>query len=207
MRALEAEPETDPDHDADADPDEIEVRNFPAQGRAGSGAAFARRPAAESPADTGAAGRGGNRRHTSLPPLPLPHITLRNPLQLLREGARLASLEADQMTDLLTDGLLAFSEEADKFISRTNAERADAEIWSTITREEAATIAGALVDAGRKYAPMAFMVRQLARSYTGLRIGLITLPRFYETMQHYAQHGGFLLWSPPLAPGAPPQAS
>lgn len=140
--------------------------------------------------------RGTPRRQ--LPPLPpLPHF--KNPIDLLRAGVKLQANEVDDTRELLIEAILTYSEGLDAFITRTNAERAEAVIWSTITREDAATIAEPLVAAAQKYAQIAFLARQIGRSYTGLKIGLITLPRFYQTLEHYGAHGGFVLWSRPYA--------
>lgn len=132
-------------------------------------------------------------------PLPLPKISFRNPLDLLKAGVKLSRAEADELEQMLTEAILAYSEGLDGLITRTNAERATAVIWSTITEEDARTIARPIVEAGQKYVQFAFIARQVGRSYVGVKIGLITLPRFYETLEHYARHGGFLLWSRPSA--------
>ena len=146
-------------------------------------------------ADTAGMGPSNSRGTPRRQLPPLPHLSFKNPLDLLRAGVKLQTGEVEDLKELLTDAVLAYADGLDGLISRTNADRAEAEIWSTITRAEAATIAQPIVDLGQKYAQFAFIARQMARSYTGMKIGLITVPRFFETMAFYAQHGGFMLWS------------
>lgn len=91
-------------------------------------------------------------------------------------------------------GLLEFIfRHADKGISISNKNRAEAHIWSTIDEEDIDIIATHLVEMGKASRIVATAVRRMTNSYRLLQIGLITLPKFIQTYQFYAANGGFAL--------------
>jgi hypothetical protein len=91
-------------------------------------------------------------------------------------------------------GLLEFIfRHADKGITISNRNRAEAHIWSSIDDEDIDIIATHLVEMGKASRIVATAVRRMTNSYRLLQIGLITLPKFIQTYQFYAANGGFAL--------------
>lgn len=91
-------------------------------------------------------------------------------------------------------GLLEFIfRHADKGITISNRNRAEAHIWSSIDDEDIEIIATHLVEMGKASRIVATAVRRMTNSYRLLQIGLITLPKFIQTYQFYAANGGFAL--------------
>ena len=129
-----------------------------------------------------------------IPPIP-------NPLNLLKKGAtRLSQLEADTLRPILIEALTTYSEEADRVISRTNrahtelSEEAGNLIWSTLEPQEIETLVDGMLIIGQKQGHVAYAIRETARLYKLLEVGLILVPRFLATLQFYAQNGGLALW-------------
>jgi hypothetical protein len=81
----------------------------------------------------------------------------------------------------------------DKGITVSNRNRAQAAIWSNIDGEDIDIIASHLVEMGKASKVVATAVRRMTNSYRLLQIGLITLPKFIQTYQFYAENGGFAL--------------
>lgn len=129
-----------------------------------------------------------------IPPIP-------NPLNLLKKGAtRLSQFEADTLRPILIEALTTYSEEADRVISRTNrahtelSEEAGNLIWSTLEPQEIETLVDGMLIIGQKQGHVAYAIRETARLYKLLEVGLILVPRFLATLQFYAQNGGLALW-------------
>lgn len=129
-----------------------------------------------------------------IPPIP-------NPLNLLKKGAtRLSQFEADTLRPILIKALTTYSEEADRVISRTNrahtelSEEAGNLIWSSLEPQEIETLVDGMLIIGQKQGHVAYAIRETARLYKLLEVGLILVPRFLATLQFYAQNGGLALW-------------
>jgi hypothetical protein len=75
----------------------------------------------------------------------------------------------------------------------SNREKAEAHVWSAIDDEDIEIISEHLVEMGKASKVVATAVRRMTNSYRLLQIGLITLPKFIQTYQFYASHGGFAL--------------
>lgn len=87
---------------------------------------------------------------------------------------------------------------ADQFITMTNAEKAEAKIWSMIDDEDIAVLVSVVMDGAKQSKILATGVRKITKQYRLLRIGLITAPKLYETAAFYKLHGGFVLpWGQP----------
>ena len=88
----------------------------------------------------------------------------------------------------------------DKLISNTNRARTrlSAEagnlIWSSLEDDEIETLVDALLIIGTKQRHVALAIREVARAWKLVEVGLILMPRFLATMQFYAQNGGLALW-------------
>lgn len=78
-------------------------------------------------------------------------------------------------------------------ITATNKAHAEAYIWQTIDPNDCETIAGLLVESGKRSPIMAVAVRKLSLSYKYMQVGIITLPRFLQTYKFYMENGGFLM--------------
>jgi hypothetical protein len=106
----------------------------------------------------------------------------------------LSEKEGKELLPRMVEILQTVFRYVDMGITMTNAERAEAYIWRTIDPEDCKVIAELLIEAGKKNRVVATGVRRLAMSYKLLQVGIITVPRFIQTYQHYAQHGGFALF-------------
>lgn len=105
----------------------------------------------------------------------------------------LTNKEGDEILPKIK-GLLQFLfRHADKGITITNRNRAEAHIWSAIDDEDIDIIASHLVEMGKASKIVATAVRRMTNSYRLLQIGLITLPKFIQTYQFYAANGGFAI--------------
>lgn len=111
-------------------------------------------------------------------------------------GQPLSKSEASSYRGQLIEAIHGFSEAADGFISKTNRQRAVAEIWSTIDDKDAAILADALLSVAARSGQVAYVVRGGIRTWTIYKAGAITLPKALATLQFYAEHGGFALWMP-----------
>lgn len=105
----------------------------------------------------------------------------------------LSASEVRELRPKMQEALLHTSDNFDEFLSRTNAQHAQAQIWSTIDEDDARTLTDALLLLGQKSAPVAGVVRLVADSYLGVRALMILGPRFYQTAVWYPAHGGFSL--------------
>jgi hypothetical protein len=110
----------------------------------------------------------------------------------------LTQKEADELLPRVRGWLDFIFRQMDKFISATNRDRAEAEIWQEIDAEDIDIIANHLVDMAKASRIVATAVRRISNSFRMLQIGLITAPKFIQTAQFYSQHGGFTLF-PPVA--------
>lgn len=62
-------------------------------------------------------------------------------------------------------------------------------IWGSIDDDELKIIAIALVEGGQRSKVVATAVRQVSRNYQKLQMGIILVPRFVMTVNHYIQNG------------------
>lgn len=111
-----------------------------------------------------------------------------------RPRLELKVLTATEAKDLLPKfeaSLATVFKWADKAISMTNKDMADAWIWASIDKSEREIIATHLIELGQKSKVVAEAVRKVTAMHRLMQIGLITGPRFYMTAQHYMEHGGF----------------
>lgn len=108
--------------------------------------------------------------------------------------APLGQAEADEYGDLLSQAILPFfAELADNLITRTNAERAEAVIWYDLEENEYLILADAMVGSGLQSGTAAQALRGIVWAWRRYQVGVITLPRMWKTIDHYADHGGFTL--------------
>lgn len=106
----------------------------------------------------------------------------------------LTEKEAKDLLKPFSSALAEIGKYLDEVMSITNADAAQAKIWSTITKEEWDVVAAMLIEDGKQSGIIAVAVRATASAYTRLQVGLIVLPRLYETYAFYADHGGFKLF-------------
>jgi len=90
-------------------------------------------------------------------------------------------------------GLESLERGLDDLITNTNKQHAEAAIWSTIDREDNEFLADALLRAATKDPAVAWAVRGIAESSAWLRAGIITVPRFFDMLRFYKEHGGLAL--------------
>lgn len=105
----------------------------------------------------------------------------------------LSAEEAANIREEVIFGLEQLERGIDEIISHTNKAQAEAAIWSTIDREDNEFLADALLNAALKDPAVAWAVRGIVHANAMLRAGIITLPRFVETVRFYREHGGIAL--------------
>lgn len=106
-------------------------------------------------------------------------------------GEVLTEKEAKEYRDKMSGVLLTIFRYMDEGISATNREKAKAKIWSDMDDDDVGVLVDVLIDGAKRSRIVATAVRQVTRSYNLLRVGIITGPRFMQTVQHYQKHGGF----------------
>lgn len=108
-------------------------------------------------------------------------------------GPVLTDKESKDLADKLKNAYLAIFKYVDLAITHTNAEKAPAAIWSMMDDDDLAVFVEVTINGAKKSRILATGVRKVVASYNLLRLGIITAPRFMETVQHYRAHGGFIL--------------
>lgn len=78
-------------------------------------------------------------------------------------------------------------------ITQTNKAKAVAVIWSDIDDSDILVLVEETIAAAKRSRIVATGVRQLSRAHRLLRLGIITGPRFMQTVKHYSNNGGFIL--------------
>lgn len=127
-------------------------------------------------------------------------------LDRMAELRPLGKREASDARRKLIRSVELYAEHADDLIPLFSRTHEECSIWSTITEEEAAVIADALIDWGRQWAVAAQVVRGIVRTYSYVELGMITIPRAIQTIRYYLRNGfvlSFKLGGP--APAARPR--
>lgn len=102
--------------------------------------------------------------------------------------------EAQEIGGLLSEAILPFcAEMADNLISRTNRDRAEAVIWYDLEEDEYLILADAMIGSGMQSGAAAQALRGMVWAWRRYQVGVITLPRMVKTVDHYAEHGGFVM--------------
>lgn len=107
----------------------------------------------------------------------------------------LTEREGKQLREKLTNSILLYADLADDTISRTNAKRQKAEIWSTMDVEDAGVLADIAIERGMSSPVVAQAVRGMVQTSKYVRAGLIVGPRAWDTFSFYVKNGGILLWA------------
>lgn len=81
----------------------------------------------------------------------------------------------------------------DSGITATNRDKAQAVIWSDIDDEDIGVLIEVTIGGAKKSRIVATAVRQVSKAHNLLRLGIITGPRFMQTVKFYSDHGGFVL--------------
>lgn len=98
--------------------------------------------------------------------------------------------EADKIKAQMVTAIVLYCDGMDWFLSHSNNAHKEAIIWA-IDEDDAEILAEAIISAGKKSAPVAVAIRSVGKLSGFVEIGKITLPRFFQTAQFYAQNGGF----------------
>jgi hypothetical protein len=109
------------------------------------------------------------------------------------DATPLDAKEANALRDNLIEGVTAFWQGCDNVITYTNRKHTEAYIWQTIDEEDTAFLVDAILNIATKNKVVAAAVRGIARTSRMLRAGAIMMPRFMQTVQFYADNGGFYL--------------
>lgn len=101
----------------------------------------------------------------------------------------LTDKEAKSLVPQVKEALYTFFKAADQFASMANRKKEVAVIWQTIDDDDTEFIATYLIEGGMKNKVMAATVRGVARANKHLRLGIISLPRFYLYIKHFMDNG------------------
>jgi hypothetical protein len=104
-------------------------------------------------------------------------------------GKRLSDVEAARVRPKLIEYLLWQTEHMDQLIIATTKGHQPVEIWSTIDKTDAEIIADFMIARGRQDVRAAQAVRYLSVFIDRLKLGLIILPRAYQTVMTYFARG------------------
>ena len=103
---------------------------------------------------------------------------------------RLTDTEIIKLRPKMVEFLLWQSEHMDQFIIATTKGHDPAiEIWSNLTRDEAEILADYFISRGRLDSRAATFVRTASTIIDRLRLGVIILPRLYQTLLVYGDKG------------------
>ena len=103
---------------------------------------------------------------------------------------KLSDTEVIKLRPKLIEFVLWQSEHADQLIIATTKGHDPAiEIWSNITRDEAEILTDYIISRGKVDARAAAFVRTASTLIDRLRLGIIILPRVYQTLQVYGEKG------------------
>lgn len=101
----------------------------------------------------------------------------------------LSAQEAEAMRGPLLAALLDYFKYADEFIYATNKAHKQVSIWSSIDEEDAGVLVDVWLSRARQSAKSASHVVYVVGKHEQLRVGIILLPRFYETFRVYMENG------------------
>jgi hypothetical protein len=115
----------------------------------------------------------------------------KTPLPPLKLEEVLTAKESKELQPRLDDALKALFGFMDTGIGFTTKkqEARNVMIWKTIDKEEVSVISAFLIERGQTSPMVAGAVRKMTRNYRHLQLGMIMLPRFVMTAQHYMQNG------------------
>lgn len=108
-------------------------------------------------------------------------------------AAPLTKGEAEALRDGVMRFLSAMGDYADEGIAITNKRREKPAIWSAMDDEELGTLADFMIARGMRSGQVAATVRNMARTWEALQVGIILWPRFRATVRFYTDNGGFAL--------------
>lgn len=101
----------------------------------------------------------------------------------------LAAREASESRAILVESFKRYGQLLDEAIPLVSRTHADIQCWGDLDDEDAGVMADALIDVGRRFAPVAQVVRGVVRAYTWLEVGMITGPRFRKMVTYYLREG------------------
>jgi hypothetical protein len=102
----------------------------------------------------------------------------------------LSKKESSELQPRIENSLRELFKGMDKVIDFTTKHQiTQVNIWSSIEDDEIKIIAVALLETGQRSRVVSTITRRMARDYTKLQIGIITLPRFIQTYKHYMSNG------------------
>jgi hypothetical protein len=134
------------------------------------------------------------------PPRPAPSASVpmrSTPSRPPSDASPLGVKEANEFYDLLKNDILpTVADWADWAISHTNRAQAPAVIWSDLEDDELDVLADAMISVARINPAAAQAVRGVVWAWKRVKVGIITVPRFLMTVDHYAENGGIYLPMP-----------
>lgn len=110
-------------------------------------------------------------------------------MRVMRRITVLSPKEARDKKDYISKAIKKYGELVDEGIELTSKTHADFSCWGTFADEECEELADAIISLGRRFKIAAQAARGIAESYSYVRIGAITFPRFKRTMSYWMREG------------------
>lgn len=105
----------------------------------------------------------------------------------------LSATEANEFEEYLIESMPDILGAVDWVITKTNRQHRDCYIWRDMPEDEQAVIVRAIIERGERSVQVAETVRAAVYVIRQWEVGIITLPRMLETLDFYAESGGFYL--------------
>lgn len=102
----------------------------------------------------------------------------------------LTDREAEQLRPALLAALLDYFKYADELIYATNRAHHHVRIWSSIDDEDAGVLVDVWLARAKTSVRSASHIVFMINKHAELRVGIILIPRFYETFRAYVDGGG-----------------
>lgn len=110
-------------------------------------------------------------------------------MSVLDEIEPLTKREAREARATTIKSLIKWGQILDEGMPLLSKTGREVNIWGNLDEAEAGVLADCLIDMGRRWAVAAQIVRGIVRTYSWLEVGMITLPRFKQTISYYLREG------------------
>lgn len=101
----------------------------------------------------------------------------------------LSEREAEEIKEPLLAALMDYFKYADEFIYATHKAHRQVQIWASIDEEEAEILVDVWLAQAKRSAKAASHVVRVVNSHAQLQVGIILVPRFYQTFRVYMDSG------------------
>jgi hypothetical protein len=104
----------------------------------------------------------------------------------------LTDKEVKEYKDKMNGVFVTIFRYMDEGITATNRNKARAKIWGDIYDDDISVLVEVMLGGAKKSRIVATAVRKVSNAHNLLRIGIITGPRFMQTVKFYQNNGGFV---------------